>query len=154
MVVTVNICTSWGLPCNLCYIYKKKKKKRMIMLQQYRNWQTWSITLSTPSKLHQNLTGCFTRSLTVEDFRGIDAAPSFLCNIGIVQLTETTDCRKEQVPKPCLLGFNLVTKMRFITQSASACCDSIILLMQALIMTSKAHNRNRLPLFPENRFLV
>ena len=51
--------------------------------------------------------GCFTRSLAVEDFRGKEAASSFLCDVGIVQLTETTDCRQEQVPQACLPGFHL-----------------------------------------------
>ena len=54
-----------------------------------------------------NHVGCFTRSLAVEDFRGKEAASSFLCDVGIVQLTETTDCRQEQVPQACLPGFHL-----------------------------------------------
>lgn len=58
----------------------------------------------------------FTRSLAVENFRGKGATPCLLCDVGIVQLTEATDCRQEQVPQPFLPGFHLEAQMDLTTE--------------------------------------
>lgn len=50
---------------------------------------------------------CVTRSLAVEDLRGKEATSGFLCDVGVVQLTETADRGQEQVPQPRLPSFQL-----------------------------------------------
>lgn len=52
-----------------------------------------------------------TWGLAVEDLRSKKAASRLLCNVGVVQLTETTDCRQEQVPQACFPGFHLHTQI-------------------------------------------
>lgn len=49
----------------------------------------------------------FTWSLAVEHFGSEEAAARFFCDVGIIQLSESTDRRQEQVPQPGLLGFLL-----------------------------------------------
>lgn len=56
-----------------------------------------------------------TWSLAVEDFRSKQATPRLLCNVGVVQLAETTDCRQEQVPKAHFPGFHLQPGMNVCT---------------------------------------
>lgn len=51
-----------------------------------------------------------TWGLAVEDLRSKKTASCLLCNVGIVQLTKTTDCRQKQVPQARFPGFNLHTQ--------------------------------------------
>lgn len=52
-----------------------------------------------------------TWGLAVEDLRSKKAASCLLCNVGVVQLTEATDCRQEKVPQAHIPGFHLHTQI-------------------------------------------
>lgn len=52
-----------------------------------------------------------TWGLAVENLRSKKAASCLLCYVGVVQLTETTDCRQEQVPQAHFPGFHLHTQI-------------------------------------------
>ena len=56
-----------------------------------------------------NILEFFTWSLAVKDIGGKEAPSSFFCDEGVVQLSESANCRQEKVPQPRLPGFHLDT---------------------------------------------
>lgn len=52
-----------------------------------------------------------TWGLAIEDLGSKKAASCLLCDVGVVQLTETTDCWQEHVPQAFFLGFHLHTQI-------------------------------------------
>lgn len=84
--------------CETLYIHRARLQFRCSAIADKKQKH---ITVSLASR------DSFTWSLAVKDIRAKDAVSSFFCNIGIIQLTESTDCRKEQVPQPCFPGLHL-----------------------------------------------
>lgn len=69
----------------------------------------WTVTVRVCKMVSISMIS--TWGLAVEDLGSKKAASCLLCNVGVVQLAETTDCRQEQVPQARLPGFHLHTKI-------------------------------------------